>query len=411
MELECAVQKYAWGVCGMDSSVAQLVKAVQPDLEVTDDQPFAELWMGTHPSGPSVIKGSGETLGEYIRHQPGVLGFPVIEKFGEQLPFLFKVLSVNQALSIQAHPNKKHAEELHSARPEVYKDPNHKPEMTIALTPFQALCGFRPSQEIARHLKDLPELRQVVGEDAAQSFTENPGEETLKTCFSTMMNASTDTISQALTQLLERFSQMDDGEGKDLLRELFQRLHDKYPGDVGCFSIYLLNYVLLQPGEAMFLGPNVIHAYLLGDCIECMACSDNVVRAGLTPKYQDVETLVEMLDYSMGPPENRKFEGFKMDDYTILYNPPVLDFAVDMIEVPSGVDQYTLRPVESASILLVVEGGAGGIETSPSAQGDAPSPPPTLQRGSVLFLPAGQSLTLRPKQDSRLLAFRALCVL
>lgn len=64
-----------------------------------------------------------------------------------------------------------------------------------------------------------------------------------------------------------------------------------------------------------------------------MACSDNVVRAGLTPKYQDVETLVSMLEYSMVPAESRNFEGFKMDNYTILYNPPVLDFAVDMIEV------------------------------------------------------------------------------
>ncbi|XP_050719999.1 mannose-6-phosphate isomerase-like [Eriocheir sinensis] len=410
MELECAVQKYAWGVPGMKSSVAQLAKAATPEFEVSEEETFAELWMGTHPNGPSVIKGTGEVLGHYIRRHPGVLGTPVIQTFGEQLPFLFKVLSVNQALSIQAHPNKSHAEELHQQRPEVYKDPNHKPEMTIALTPFQALCGFRPAHEIVKHLRELPELQQVVGEDNANTFIEEPTEGNLKECFSAMMNAPKEKIESALNDLITRFSEMDAAKGSELLQDLFMTLHDKYPGDVGCFSIYLLNYLTLQPGQAMFLGPNVIHAYLFGDCIECMACSDNVVRAGLTPKYQDVETLVSMLEYNMVPAESRNFEGFKMDNYTILYNPPVLDFAVDMIEVPSGVEQYTLRPVESASIVLVVEGNTSKVEVNPPAPGEVPQVT-SLQRGSVIFLAADQSLTLKPNSGSRLLAFRALCVL
>ncbi|KAG7177073.1 mannose-6-phosphate isomerase-like [Homarus americanus] len=410
MELECAVQKYAWGVKGSKSSVAQLAKAVQPDLEVPDDEPFAELWMGTHSSGPSVIKATGETLGSYISKQPEVLGGPVIDKFGEQLPFLFKVLSVNQALSIQAHPNKNHAEQLHRERPDVYKDPNHKPEMAIALTPFQALCGFRTAQQIIKHFKELPELRKVVGEEAAEKFIEDHSEENLKTCFSAMMNSPKDIIASALSDQLQRFSEMDASKGGELLHDLFLTLHEKYPGDVGCFSIYLLNYLTLQPGEAMFLGPNVIHAYLLGDCIECMACSDNVVRAGLTPKYQDVETLVNMLEYGMVSAESRNFEGFKMDGYTTMYNPPVPDFAVDKIEVPAGVEQYTLRPMESASIVLVVEGSAGDVEVNPASLGEVPHAT-SLERGSVVFLAAGQSLALKPRPGSRLLAFRALCIL
>ncbi|KAK7075630.1 hypothetical protein SK128_018551 [Halocaridina rubra] len=106
MELKCAVQTYAWGVKGFKSSVAQLAKAVNTDLEVTDDQTYAELWMGTHPNGPSIVKENGTSLKSYIDTHPDVLGSKVFEKFGAQLPFLFKVLSVNQALSIQAHPNK-----------------------------------------------------------------------------------------------------------------------------------------------------------------------------------------------------------------------------------------------------------------------------------------------------------------
>nr|XP_053635227.1 LOW QUALITY PROTEIN: mannose-6-phosphate isomerase-like [Cherax quadricarinatus] len=410
MELECAVQRYAWGVKGSRSSVAQLAKAMQPDLEVADDEPFAELWMGTHPSGPSIIKATGETLGNFINKQPEVLGSLLIDKFGEQLPFLFKVLSVDQALSIQAHPNKRHAEQLHKERPDVYKDPNHKPEMTIALTPFQALCGFRPAQQIKKHLKELPELRKVVGEDEADSFIENPTEDNLKACFSAMMNSPKDVIASALSDQLQQFSEMESSERGDLLCNLFTTLHEKYPGDVGCFSIYLLNYLTLQPGDAMFLGPNIIHAYLLGDCIECMACSDNVVRAGLTPKYQDVETLVSMLDYGMVSSESKKFEGFKMDGYTTLYNPPVPDFAVDMIEIPVGVEQYTLRPIESASIVLVVEGSAEDVEVSPACPGEVPHAT-SVERGSVLFLVAEQSLTLKLRSGTRFLAFRALCIL
>lgn len=410
MELQCAVQKYAWGVRGASSSVAQLAKAAKPELEVTEDQPFAELWMGTHPSGPAVIKGTGEILGDYISKHPDVLGSPVIQKFGKSLPYLFKVLSVNQALSIQAHPNKSHAEQLHKDRPDVYKDPNHKPEMTIALTPFQALCGFRPAEQITKHLKEIHELKKVIGDAAADAFIENPTEENLKACFSAMMNASKDTIASALSELLQRFPGMDSGKGKELLRELFLTLHEKYPGDVGCFSIYLLNYLTLQPGESMFLGPNIIHAYLLGDCIECMACSDNVVRAGLTPKYQDVETLVSMLEYGMVPAESRKFQGSKVDQFTTFYNPPVPDFAVDMIEVPAGTKEFTLRQVESASIVLVVEGEADSVEVSPQPMGDAPVAT-SVQRGSVLFLASGQSLSLKFKAGSRFLAFRAVCVL
>ncbi|CAL4183520.1 unnamed protein product, partial [Meganyctiphanes norvegica] len=405
MELSCAVQQYAWGVMGGDSSVAQMAQAGLPDFTVQQDKPYAELWMGTHPNGPAVIKGSKQSLGEYISQHPEVLGASVRKIFGDQLPFLFKVLSVNKALSIQAHPNKAHAEQLHSDRPDVYKDPNHKPEMTLALTPFEALCGFRPHQEIQHFIKEIPELKSVLGEDVASAFSSSPNEDNLKSCFSNMMNASKDTIAGALTKLQQKFAGMAECDGDGLLKELFLRLHQQYPGDVGCFSIYLLNYLTLQPGEAMFLGPNVIHAYLLGDCVECMACSDNVVRAGLTPKYQDVETLVSMLEYSMATKESRKFQGSKIDDSTTLYNPPVPDFAVDIIKVSSN-SSHTLRAVDSASIFIVVVGGASVTSIIPDCESNSVS---ELQRGSVVFMKAGQTLALNTKQD--FVAYRALCVL
>lgn len=79
--------------------------------------------------------------------------------------------------------------------------------------------------------------------------------------------------------------------------ELVLRLEKQYPGDIGVIAAFLFNYVKLQPGEALYLAANEPHAYIQGECVECMATSDNVVRAGLTPKKRDVQTLCSMLTY------------------------------------------------------------------------------------------------------------------
>ena len=161
MELKCEVQQYAWGKIGQESQVALLAKN-RPDFEVQANTPYAELWMGTHPNGPSRIMKSNQPLDEYIKEHPDVLGVTCRERFGNNLPFLFKILSVNKALSIQAHPNKELAAKLHNDRPNVYKDPNHKPEMAIALTEFQGLCGFRPLREIKNNCENNSQLRKII---------------------------------------------------------------------------------------------------------------------------------------------------------------------------------------------------------------------------------------------------------
>ena len=138
MELKCAVQRYAWGKVGSNSQVALLAKSSDKQFEIESSSPYAELWMGTHPNGPSELGNchSREPLSDYIKRHPDVLGDNCRKQFGDNLPFLFKILSVNKALSIQAHPNKQLAALLHKDRPNVYKDSNHKPEMAIALTNF-----------------------------------------------------------------------------------------------------------------------------------------------------------------------------------------------------------------------------------------------------------------------------------
>ena len=326
MELSCSVQCYAWGKIGADSQVARYAPRACQDFQLDEEKTYAELWMGVHPSGPASLVREKQLLAEHIANTPEMLGVKVREKFGDQLPFLFKVLSVNKALSIQAHPNKKHAEELHAERPNIYKDPNHKPEIAIALTNFEGLCGFRPLEEIQGFLKTIPELAAVCDQcDGLIAATPDNYEESLRKCFESLMLCNKETLQQQLQSLKTRITSENQS---DSVSELFLRLHDQYPGDVGCFVIFFLNHLSLSPGQAMFLGPNVPHAYLSGDCVEVMANSDNVVRAGLTPKLIDTPTLVSMLDYCCTEPSLRLFSPSQPSDSCLEFDPPVPDFSV-----------------------------------------------------------------------------------
>ncbi|TSK13444.1 Mannose-6-phosphate isomerase [Bagarius yarrelli] len=410
--LSCWVQNYAWGKVGLDSEVAKLVLGGDPQTVIQDDRPYAELWMGAHPKGDALIKDnriSQRTLGQWIADYPACLGSKVKDTFQGQLPFLFKVLSVRTALSIQAHPNRELAAKLHAQFPEHYPDNNHKPEMAIALTEFEGLCGFRPVEEIISFLKSkyVPEFHALVGNEAAeemQNSRNNPERASLalKKCFSRMMNCEKKVFVDQLNMLVKRVSEEEavckDTSGSN--GELLLRLHSQYPGDIGCFSIYFLNHIMLQPGEAMFLGANEPHAYLSGDCVECMACSDNTVRAGLTPKYIDVNTLCEMLNYSPAPVSAKIFPSVQdpSDPCIHLYDPPVPDFTVMRIQIPPSVKQYTMSPLDCASILLVIHGEASTLSDI------------MLHRGSVLFISANESVTLQVT-SSGMTMFRACCLL
>ncbi|XP_061677441.1 mannose-6-phosphate isomerase isoform X4 [Syngnathoides biaculeatus] len=347
--LTCAVQNYAWGKVGLDSEVAKLVLGGDPLAVIEDGKPYAEDL----------------------------------------------------------------AARLHAEFPEHYPDNNHKPEMAIALTQFQGLCGFRPLEEILGFLKSVPEFRALVGDEAAEELRRSAGdavrtERALKKCFTRMMNCEKKVFVDQLNMLVKRVTE-EGATGEDTASsngELLLRLHSQYPGDIGCFSVYFLNHVLLDPNQAMFLGANEPHAYLYGDCIECMACSDNTVRAGLTPKYIDVNTLCEMLDYSPAPPAAKIFSPVQdgSDPCVTVYDPPVPDFTVMRIQVPASAKQYTVAPVDSASILLVTEGDA--TATPAAALSDV-----SLRRGSVLFVSANESVPLHVASPSGVTMFRACCLL
>mmetsp|Transcript_1199 Transcript_1199/g.1245 ORF Transcript_1199/g.1245 Transcript_1199/m.1245 type:complete len:205 (-) Transcript_1199:59-673(-) len=161
--LTCVVQNYAWGKCGAQSLAGRLKKQSDSAFDLDDNTPFAEYWIGTHPNGPARMSKSGEKLSDYLKTCNDAVGVVPSGYPPDDLPFMMKVLSIKTALSIQSHPDKVLAQMLHKTYPDIYKDPNHKPEMAVALTQFEAMCGFRLISEIKTNILQFPELRAVLG--------------------------------------------------------------------------------------------------------------------------------------------------------------------------------------------------------------------------------------------------------
>ncbi|KAH0468800.1 hypothetical protein IEQ34_002032 [Dendrobium chrysotoxum] len=210
--LRCSVQNYDWGMIGEESTVGRLF-ARNSEQMIEAGKPYAELWMGTHESGPSFVdlglaEGERLALKSLVEENPSLLGENVVKRWGKDLPFLFKVLSVAKALSIQAHPDKELAKLLHKTQPKLYKDANHKPEMAIALSEFKALCGFVSVKELKDVLTHVPEILELVGKENASkvmNIQELDGNEVVKdslqSIFTTLMTASKEVISEALKKL------------------------------------------------------------------------------------------------------------------------------------------------------------------------------------------------------------------
>jgi mannose-6-phosphate isomerase len=357
--LQPVVKDYAWGIRGMDSRVGRYALESKILKEIDPDCPYAELWIGTHEKGPSMLgDGSGRTLKEAI---------------GRDLPFLFKVLSAGKALSIQAHPDKPTAKKLHNEDPQNYGDANHKPEMAIALTPFEAMCGFRRLEEVALLLKKHPEFAACISQEAKLEVfladTPEMQKEALQKLFASFMSCDVEISKAQLHKLLLRLQAEqssvhphphDEPAWERKCARAILRLAQQFPGDAGAMSPLFLNYLLIAPGESFFMAANEPHAYVAGEIIECMACSDNVVRAGLTPKFKDVDNLVEMLTYTMGGPSIDVGEPAAEDSRILRYTPPVPEFEVMILSLDPG-DSCKMKHPGVPCILLVVE-GAGKVD-------------------------------------------------
>ncbi|PKB86124.1 mannose-6-phosphate isomerase [Ewingella americana] len=290
------VQNYAWG---STDALTNLYGIANPE-----GKPMAELWMGAHPKSSSYVKGSdGQEIA--LRSQISAnleqeLGPKVAARFGE-LPFLFKVLCADQPLSIQVHPSKR-AAELGFAKENAagipidaaernYKDANHKPELVYALTPFQAMNGFRELREIVSLLQPVSGANPHIAE-----FLTHPDVDHLRTLFASLLSLEGEAKSLALGVLKSALNNQK-GQPWDTIRSI----SEFYPEDSGLFSPLLLNVITLKPGEGMFLYAETPHAYLNGVALEVMANSDNVLRAGLTPKYIDIAELLDNLKFTAKP--------------------------------------------------------------------------------------------------------------
>lgn len=343
-----SVQNYAWG---SKTALTELYGVQNPD-----NLPMAELWMGAHPKSSSKVLENGQprSLREVIdADQASALGKAVADRFGE-LPFLFKVLCADQPLSIQVHPNKK-ASEIGFAKENAdgipldaaernYKDPNHKPELVFALTPFLAMNAFREFSEIVSLLQPVSGAHSAIAH-----FLQEPGAERLSQLFASLLNMQGDEKSRALAVLKAALNSQQ-GEPWETIRVI----SEFYPDDSGLFSPLLLNVVKLAPGEAMFLFAETPHAYLKGVALEVMANSDNVLRAGLTPKYIDIPELVANVKFEPKPAAELltqpQQKGSELD-----FPIPVEDFAFslhDLSATPAELAQ------ESAAIVFCVEGEA-----------------------------------------------------
>lgn len=405
--------------------------------------------MGTHSTLPSRVvlpsnkdAASHPTLSSYIQNNPSLLygdrepNQAVGDGQTGTLPFLFKILSIGKALSIQAHPDKSLAKRLHREKPDMYKDDNHKPEMTLALTSFQGFCGFRPLKEISAFLDKVPEFRQVVDPsteldksiaDAMQNeATEKQVKSALQTIFSRLMQADTQKIRTSIASLTERYANglehKTSLEVETWLAELVCTLNAQFPLDVGVLCAFVLTVVSLEPGQGMFLRANEPHAYISGDIVECMAASDNVVRAGLTPKARDVQVLIDMLTYDTGSSQEKRMtpQPFRPDQQSqnidvysgsptsvpsLLYNPPIPEFAVIRTELACGQPSETHRALHGPSILIVTEGG-GALEPL-VANGASAYVFSSITAGQVFFIGADTRVTLKNNGDTSLVTYRA----
>ena len=344
VRLQNTIRDYAWG---SRTAIPELTGA-EPD-----GRPQAELWMGAHESAPSLLP-SGDSLYDVVSAGPSdVLGSETAGRFEGRFPFLAKLLAAAQPLSIQAHPSREQAIDGY-ARDEAagiprdaadrnYKDPWPKPEILIALEPFDALVGFRP-------LESTVALLEALAPVGFEELTELLRNGKLQDAFTQFMSSDRDSI-RPLVAALEEACARYAGEAFALERETIERLCEDFPDDPGVLAALLLNRVRLERFEAVYLPAGNVHAYLHGLGFEVMANSDNVLRGGLTSKHIDVPELVSVVDFE--PLTDPVMTATPVSDGVTAYETGCEYFAIRRVDLVE--DERTVAG-EGPRIVCCVEG-------------------------------------------------------
>jgi mannose-6-phosphate isomerase len=401
--LRGALRTYAWG---SRTAIAEFTGRPVPAAH-----PEAELWFGAHPGDPAWLETpNGETsLLDALNADPdGQLGPGSRARFGDVLPFLVKVLAADEPLSLQAHPSAEQAVEgyLREERLGIpvaspvrnYRDTRHKPELLVALQPFEALGGFR----YAARTRDL--LRALAVSDLdpfIDLLSDQSDADCLRALFTTWITAPQPDIDVLVPAVLDGAIQYVSSGATEFEAEVktVLELGERYPGDAGVLAALLLNRISLAPGEAIFLPAGNLHTYLRGFALEVMANSDNVLRGGLTPKHVDVPELLRVLDFNPTA-EAELRPAIRRDGLELVYDTPTDEFALCLVVLDGD---HLGHEVDAAShhdgpqILLCTEGSVTVHGKSGSL---------TLERGAAAWVAADDGpLRLAAQQPAKL--FRA----
>lgn len=318
--LHGSIRPYPWGS-------RQVIAQVQ-GRPVPSAGPEAELWLGAHPTAPSTVDGSA-SLADMVAADPaGVLGPAAVDALGPRLPFLLKLLAAEEPLSLQAHPDPEQARAGHAAGNPSYVDPYHKPELLVAVSEFEALCGFRDPAAAARLLADLK-----VGELApVLAALDGPGGagDRLRAAVTALVGWP----AEELAGLVAAVARAAGANPTTDEYALAARLAAAYPADPGVVVALLLNRVVLAPGEAIWMPAGNLHSYVHGTGIEIMAASDNVLRGGLTGKRVDVPELLRVLRFEVL--EEPVVRAVPVAPGVVTWPVPVADFALFRVCVDDG---------------------------------------------------------------------------
>lgn len=381
------VRPYAWGSA---TAIPEFLGTAPTG------RPQAELWMGAHPGAPSTLVRDGRELPltDVVSADPeGELGPETVRAFGPRLPFLLKLLAAASPLSLQVHPDLAQAREGYAdeetrgvpadAPHRNYKDANHKPELICALTRFDGLCGFRPARRAAG-------LLAALNVDALKPYVDilraSPESDALREVLTAVLTADRDETAATVTEAARAAEHLAASEtGPDAgAYAVCVSLARHYPGDPGVLAAMLLNHVRLQPGEALYLGAGVPHAYLDGLGVEIMANSDNVLRCGLTPKHIDVPELLRIVRFEPGEPAVLRPEAGPGGEEH--YAVPIDEFRLSRFVLAPGAPAAPLGA--GAPQILLCTGGRLTLRGAAGAGEDQL----TLERGQSAFVPAGEQV-------------------
>ena len=401
--LRGAIRTYAWG---SRTAIAEFTGRPAPAAH-----PEAELWLGAHPGDPAMLDTpDGQTsLLAAIRDDPdGQLGASVRTRFGDVLPFLVKVLAAGEPLSLQAHPSAGQAVEGYEREDRIglplssplrnYRDRNHKPELLVALSDFEALAGFRPAARSVALMRSLsvPALNPYIAllDDASDAAG-------LRALFTTWITAPQPDIDALIPAVLEGAVSYLRSGAKEFAAEAqtVLELGERYPGDAGVLASLLLNRISLTPGQGIFLAAGNLHSYLNGVGMEVMANSDNVLRGGLTPKHVDVAELLRVLDFT---PVLDAHVATSSDGIECHYQTPAAEFAASVITLDGehlGHEVDAPSHHDGPQILVCTQGSV----TVRAKSGDGETSEVQMDRGSSAWVAADDGpIRLQASQPSAL---------